>query len=268
MDQGTVQARQHASGPSAPAPAASASPGKLPLVLVMPVYHEQDNIARALAEIESKVRTAHRTLVVYDKDDDPTLPVLRALLPKYPSVETLKNDIGRGVLNAIRKGFQACPDDSAVVVVMADLADDLSIVDRMYGLVESGQWDLVCGSRYMRRGKQLGGPWFKSFLSRFAGVSLNALAGLPTRDATNAFRMYRGTVLRAIPIESKGGFELSLEITVKAWIRGFRVTEVASVWRDRTAGESRFKLVEWLPSYLHWYFLAFRHAYLRKHSPR
>lgn len=230
----------------------------------MPVYHEQDNIARSLAEIESKVKTPHETIVVYDKDDDPTLPVLEKLLPQYPSVRRLKNDIGKGVLNAIRAGFKACPEESAVVVVMADLSDDLVVVDRMYGLIAEGGWDLVCGSRYMRRGKQLGGPRFKSFLSRAAGVSLNALAGLPTRDATNAFRMYRSAVLRAIPIESKGGFELSLEITVKAWIRGFRVTEVPSIWRDRTAGESRFKLAAWLPSYLRWYLLAFRHAFLRK----
>jgi hypothetical protein len=79
--------------------------------------------------------------------------------------------------------------------------------------------------------------------------------------------MYRMNVLREIPIESKGGFELSLEITVKAWMRGFRVTEIPSIWRDRTAGESRFKLVEWLPSYLKWYFMAFEHAFLRTHRP-
>ena len=226
------------------------------LTIVVPVYHEQDNIERLLDEVSSKVRTPHRTLVVYDKDDDPTVPVVERLLPRHPDVKLLKNDLGRGVLNAIRKGFGEVPDDGACIVVMADLSDDLAKVDRMFELLGDG-YDLVCGSRYMRGGKQIGGPRFKGFLSRLAGVSLHALAGLPTRDATNAFRMYRGALLRAIPIESKGGFELSLELTVKAWRMGYRIAEVPSVWRDRTAGESRFKLWAWLPSYLRWYFLAF-----------
>jgi hypothetical protein len=228
-----------------------------PLTVLVPVYHEQDNIERLLDEVHAKIRTPHTTYVVYDKDDDPTVPVVERLLPGHPDVRLLKNDLGRGVLNAIKKGFATVPEDGACIVVMADLSDDLAQVDRMYARIEDG-YDLVCGSRYMRGGKQIGGPVFKSFLSRLAGVSLHAFAGLPTRDATNAFRMYRGRVLREIPIESKGGFELSLEITVKAWRRGFRVGEVPSTWRDRTAGESRFKLWAWLPSYLKWYFLAYR----------
>jgi len=105
---------------------------------------------------------------------------------------------------------------------MADLSDDLAKVDGMYRLIVEERYDLVCGSRYMRGGRQLGGPPFKGFLSRLAGVSLHALAGLPTRDATNAFRMYRASLLRSIPIESSGGFELSLELTVKAHTSGLQ----------------------------------------------
>jgi glycosyltransferase involved in cell wall biosynthesis len=97
----------------------------LPLVLVVPVYHEQETIGRTLDELASKVPIPHRTLVVYDKDDDPTVPVVKALLPRLPHVELVKNDIKRGVLGAIRKGFQVAmevPGDAAVCVVMADLS--------------------------------------------------------------------------------------------------------------------------------------------------
>jgi dolichol-phosphate mannosyltransferase len=239
------------------------APCRLPLVLVMPVYHEQDNIGRALAEVAAKVATPHDVIVVYDAEDDPTLPILRRLAPRYPSVRLLKNPLGAGALNAIKAGFSECPAEAAVLVVMADLADDLASVDRMYELIASGEWDLVSGSRYMPEGKRLGGSRLKALLSRFAGLSLRALAGLPTHDATNTFRMYRGTLLREIPIESRGGFELSLELTVKAHLRGYRLTEVPSVWRERTAGESSFKLLEWLPSYLRWYVLALRGAFGR-----
>ena len=65
-------------------------------------------------------------------------------------------------------------------------------------------------------------------------------------------------MLGDIHIESKGGFELSLEITVKAFLAGYTITETPSTWRDRTAGTSRFRLWKWLPHYLKWYFMAFQ----------
>jgi hypothetical protein len=108
----------------------------------------------------------------------------------------------------------------------------------------------------MKGGLQIGGPKLKGFLSRMAGLSLNLLTGLPSHDATNAFRAYRRSVLQSIPIESRGGFEYSLELTVKAYVGGWKITEVPCIWRDRTAGVSRFKLVKWLPHYLRWYLYA------------
>jgi dolichol-phosphate mannosyltransferase len=238
----------------------------LPLVLVVPVYHEQDNIERTLAEIDAKVTTSHETIVVYDDETDPTVRVVKRLSPRYPSVRLLKNDLGPGALRAIQAGFLACPPTCAVAVVMADLADDLVAIDGMYALVASGEWDIVGGSRYMPGGDRIGGSWLKGSLSRFAGLSLHAFAGLPTRDATNSFRMYRSSLLHEIPIESRGGFELALELTVKAFLRGYRVTEVPSTWKERTEGSSRFRLVAWLPSYLRWYWLAMRHG--RLHARR
>ena len=225
---------------------------------VMPVYNEGANVGRALEEIASKVPIAKRVLVVYDFDEDNTVPVVRELQARYPWVELVKNTIGRGVLNAVRAGIAATSAE-VVIVTMADLSDDVAVVPKMVGLIRDGGYDIVCASRYMRGGRQIGGPWFKGFLSRMAGVSLYWLAGLPTHDATNAFRAYRRSVLLEAPIESRGGFEYSLEITAKAHARGRRVTEVPSTWRDRSAGQSRFKLRAWLPLYLKWYFYALTH---------
>lgn len=227
----------------------------LPLVLVMPVFHEQDTIGRTLAEVRDKVAIPHRLLVVHDTDDDPTLPVVRALAGEHPGLELVKNDLGRGVLNAIKKGFQvacAVEGDAAVLVVMADLSDDLSSVEPMYRLLCAGH-DLVAGSRYCPGGAQHGAPLLKSTLSRLAGRSLHALTSLPVHDATNAFRLYRASFLRQVRIESTGGFELSLELTIKAWAGGFRLAEVPTTWTERAAGKSKFKLAAWLPRYLRWY---------------
>lgn len=236
----------------------------LALSVVVPVFHEETSIAATLAELRAKIRTPHTVLVVYDYDEDPTVPVVRDLLAAQPdahaNVRLVLNDIGRGVLNAIRKGFQGCTP-GAVLVAMADLSDDLAQVDAMYELITQG-YDVVAGSRYSPGGAQHGGGLIKSSLSRLAGRSLAILTSIPTRDVTNAFRMYRTSFLDQVEIESSGGFELSLELTVKAWAYGFRVGEVPSVWRDRADGESKFKLVAWLPHYLRWYLEALGHHYV------
>ena len=222
---------------------------------IVPVYNEGSNIASALAELYSTVTRPKRVLIVYDFDDDDTVPVVRELAPRYPGLELVRNTIGRGVINAIRAGIEAARSD-VVIVSMADLSDDLRVVDEMVRLIRHEGYDVVCASRYMRGGRQIGGPIVKRTISRVAGVSLYWLGGLPTHDGTNAFRAYRLSVLRDIPIESSGGFEYSLEVTAKAHVAGHRVTEVPSTWRDRTAGQSRFRLMKWLPQYLKWYVYA------------
>jgi glycosyltransferase involved in cell wall biosynthesis len=230
---------------------------------VMPVYNEGVQIGRALEEIYAKVPFAKRVLVVYDFDEDDTVPAVRLLAPQYPGVELVKNTIGRGVLNAVRAGIAAATAD-VVIITMADLSDDLAVVPRMVSLIRNGGYDIVCASRYMRGGSQIGGPRIKKFLSRTAGVSLYWLAGLPTHDATNAFRAYRREVLEQTPIESRGGFEYSLEITAKAYAAGRKITEVPATWRDRSAGTSRFKLRAWLPHYLRWYWFTLTHRPRRR----
>ncbi len=234
------------------------------LTLVCPVYNEDRNIVPLLEALARSVRTPFELVVVYDRDDDTTLPPLREAAPRMPfPIRTVRNAEGRGVLGAVKTGLNDNAGD-AVLVIMADLADDLRIVDEMYALISSGRADLVAGSRYMRGGRQIGGPWFKGVLSRLAGLSLHVLCGLPTHDVTNNFKMYARSVLNAVTIESEAGFEIAMEITVKAYALGFRIVELPSVWTDRVAGESRFLLFKWLPQYLRWYRYALTHPQPRK----
>jgi dolichol-phosphate mannosyltransferase len=152
-------------------------------------------------------------------------------------------------------------------VVMADLSDDLRAVEPMHRLLQEG-YDVVCGSRYMSGGRQLGGPPLKTFLSRLAGKSLHLLTRLPTHDVTNSFKMYRASFLRSLTLESTGGFEIGMEIVVKAFVRGRPIAEVPSTWTDRVAGKSRFRLWKWLPNYLRWYAYAFRGLLRGPAAPR
>jgi len=225
---------------------------------IIPVYNEGPNIAAVLAEVFVHAPRATRVLVVYDFDEDDTIPVVRGLAGRYPGVKLVKNVKGRGVLNAIRTGIAAATAE-VVIISMADLSDELTVVPRMINLVRNDGFDIVCASRYVRGGRQIGGPWLKGLLSRAAGVSLHWLVGLPTHDATNAFRAYRRSVLVETEIESTGGFEYSIELTVKAFAAGRRIAEVPSTWRDRSVGQSRFRFWRWLPHYLRWYAFALTH---------
>jgi len=229
--------------------------------VVIPVYDEGENIISTLLEMKKKVNTPYQTYIIYDFDEDNTLPFVEDYMQKNPNIRLVKNSFGKGVANAIKTGFKAV-EDGVILVVMADLSDDLGKVDQMFMKINEG-YDIVCGSRYMKGGKQIGGPWFKKLLSRIAGVSLHYLIGVPTHDITNSFKMYTSRIVNDITIESNGGFELGMEIVLKAFIKGYKITEVSSVWRERTAGRSRFRLWKWLPKYLKWYWFGIKGRILR-----
>jgi glycosyltransferase involved in cell wall biosynthesis len=233
--------------------------------LVVPVYNEADNIQPFLRDVEREVREPHEILLVYDFPEDTTLPAVAAMQPPCPGVRLVHNTLGRGVLNALKAGFKASQGD-VVVVMMADRSDEPRDVAPMAALVRGGA-DVVAGSRYVRGGRQEGGPLLKRTLSRLAGVSLHYLAGLPVRDATNNFRAYSRRVVEEIPIEGEASFALALELTLKAHWRGWRLAEVPTTWRDRTAGQSRFRLWSWLPHYLRWYVRALARAWLGPGPP-
>ncbi|MEA2655643.1 MAG: dolichol-phosphate mannosyltransferase [Chloroflexota bacterium] len=190
-------------------------------------------------------------LVVHDFDEDTTVPVVKRLQAELPELRLHRNSIGRGVLNAIKSGLAAARAPY-VLVTMGDGSDDAGDIDAMYALALAGA-DVVAGSRYMKGGQQIGGPFLKRTMSRAAGLSLHWVAGIPVHDATSNFRMYSKRLLDRVTIESDGGFELGIELTVKAHLLGMRVAEVPTTWRDRTAGQSRFQLWRWLPRYLRWY---------------
>jgi glycosyltransferase involved in cell wall biosynthesis len=230
------------------------------LAIVLPVYNEGDAVEPVLRAMSAGVTTPHELVVVYDFDEDTTVPVVARLAAEIPALRGLRNDLGRGVLNAMKAGI-AGTMAPYVLISMADGSDEPQIVDSMVALARGGA-DVVAASRYMRGGHQMGGPPLKRLLSRTAGLTLHWFAGVPTHDPTNNFKLYARRFLDTVTIESKAGFELALELTVKATVARRPIAEVPTTWRDRTAGASNFKLRAWLPHYLHWYLTAFRARWL------
>src|SRR5271154_5353761 len=117
------------------------------LTIVIPVYNEGANFPALWREITSSIKTPFTAIIVYDFDEDNTLPVAREIIASGETRLTLrKNAYGRGVTGAIKTGLEAVESGPALVT-MADLSDDLTQVDQMYQLYQQG-FDVVCGSRY------------------------------------------------------------------------------------------------------------------------
>src|SRR6202045_2163420 len=155
----------------------------------------------------------------------------------------------------MRFGIDAATAPVAVVT-MADGCDDSRQIDDLTRLIERGV-AVAAASRYMAGGQQVGGPVLKGLISRLAGRSLHLLAHVGTRDATNSFKAYSTEFIREVGIESRDGFEIGIELTAKARRLRRPVAEIPTIWLDRQAGMSNFKVAKWVPSYVRWYLFAF-----------
>lgn len=229
--------------------------------LLCPIYNEGENVRTLYRSLVSQAVPFDSLKFVYDFDGDITLPIIAELHADDPRVVAEKNHYGRGVINALRWGFAHC-GPGPVIVVMGDNSDKLSIIPEMIERWRMGA-TIVSPSRYMKGGRQHGGGFLKSSLSRAAGTSL-ALIGFPTADATNNFKLYDGHWLSLQRIESDGGFEVAIELCFKAYRDGKTIEELPTEWFDRTMGESRFRLLKWLPLYLRWYLRIIREVAARR----
>jgi glycosyltransferase involved in cell wall biosynthesis len=222
---------------------------------VVPAYNEGDHILPVFDRIFESVRLQCEVLVVVDSEDDSTIPVLSEYSLKEPRLRCIINTYGRGPANAIRYGIDVAAAPVAVVT-MADGCDDPRQIDDLARLVDRGV-AVAAASRYMPGGQQVGGPLLKSMLSKIAGRSLGLLARIGTRDATNSFKAYSTDFVRKVGIDSRDGFEIGIELSAKARRLRMPVAEIPTIWLDRQAGVSNFKLAKWIPGYLRWYRFAF-----------
>ncbi|MBI5395001.1 MAG: glycosyltransferase [Verrucomicrobia bacterium] len=229
------------------------------LTVVIPAYNEEAIIEETLRDLERKLTIPHQVLVVNDHSHDRTAEIVERLGKEFPHVRLVHNTGVRGISQTLLTGWRAATTP-VVVTMMADLCDDPLTVPAMLKKIEEG-YDVCCGSRYMEGGGKIGGPGPQSWLSRFVGWSLHRLIGLPTLDASNAFKMYRRDVLMNMTIE-EAGFASSLEIIVKAFLKNCKIAEVPTVWRARTKGKSSFKVFKVARNYARWYVWA---LLFRKH---
>jgi dolichol-phosphate mannosyltransferase len=218
------------------------------LWVFLPTYNEVGNlekVVRATAEaLERAVPADWRLLVVDDASPDGTGVLADKLSEEIPEVEVLHRTAKDGLGKAYLAGFQyAIERDAEFVIVMdADFSHD---PDHLAAMIDAAQTsDLVLGSRYVDGGQILDWPRLRRFLSRFGSIYARAILGVRINDLTSGFRCVRRQVLQTIEPSTlrAQGYVFNIELTYRALLAGFKVTEVPITFRDREAGQSKMSL--------------------------
>ncbi|MCD6407712.1 glycosyltransferase family 2 protein [bacterium] len=226
---------------------------KIKLSVVIPARNEEENIENTVSSLIPFLNPSEtEIIIVNDHSEDKTEEIGKELSEKYSFVKIVNNEKEPGFANALITGFENSKGEF-VLPVMADMCDCPATIPEMVKKAEEG-FDIVCGSRYMKGGKKIGGPKLQGFFSFFVCKSLKWLINLPTYDVSNAFKLYRKKIFERIKPKEKG-FAISMEITLKAYFSGYRISEVPTIWKGREKGKSKFKISKTFP-YVKLYFWA------------
>ncbi len=231
------------------------------LSIIIPAYNEEENIGQVIEQVEERIKFPFDLIVINDHSADRTAEIVTGLANKFNNIILIENKLAPGFANVVKTGLASVKTE-VVVLVMGDLCDDLGTLPLMFEKIKEG-FDVVCGSRYIKGGARIGGSKVKGFFSFFVGKTMSMFTGITTRDVANAFKMYRKEVIESINIES-AGFEVSMELALKAYFNGFKITEVPTIWREREKGKSSFRMFNLTPNYSRWYLWALKTRLLRR----
>ena len=221
------------------------------LSVVMPAQNEEGSVAGTVEGVVSVLEREgieYEVVVVNDDSEDSTEAVVAAIGARNPRVRVHRSHNERGFGNAIRAGLDVFEGD-AVAIVMADASDDPEDLVRYHALLEEG-WDCAFGSRFVPGAQIHDYPRLKYYVNRFANQFIRVLFRHRYNDTTNAFKAYRREVIETIqPLLSKH-FNLTVEMPLKAIVRGHSFAVVPTDWTNRASGVAKLKMKEMGSRYL------------------
>ncbi|MEP6685749.1 MAG: glycosyltransferase family 2 protein [Verrucomicrobiota bacterium] len=221
------------------------------LSVVIPARDEEDCIASTVEHLHIELRlrhVPHEIIVVDDGSTDQTWKILTELAATLSELRPLRNTLQNGFGNAVVRGLDEMKGDAAVLM-MADESDDCRDVVRYWQTLNEG-YDCVFGSRFMKGGGVIDYPRIKLLLNRIANLFLKILFNIHLNDTTNAFKAYRKTVIDGCRPLISPHFNLTVELPLKAIVRGYSWTVIPVTWRNRRHGIAKLKIREMGSRYL------------------
>ncbi len=220
--------------------------------IVIPSYNEEDCIYKNIKSISKclkKRKIPYEVLAVNDNSSDDTEEILKQCSQEDERVRYMNNNGPNGFGHAVRTGLEEFSGDS-VVIAMADGSDRPEDIVKYYQKLVEG-YDCVFGSRFVEGGAVIDYPVFKLIINRAANLFISTLFNIPYNDVTNAFKAYRREVIEGVRPLVSHHFNLTVEMPLKAIVRGYRCAIVPIVWKNRKGGESKLQLREMGSRYLY-----------------
>ncbi len=215
------------------------------LSVVIPAYNEEGSIETSINAVYSELvknNIPHEILVINDNSKDNTEEVLKSLLPQIPTLNYITNSGPNGFGYAVRIGLENFSGD-CIAVMMGDMSDSPLDLVRFYNKMQEG-YDCVFGSRFIKGGKTYNYPRLKLVINRMANSIVQLCFGIRYNDTTNAFKLYKkGTIDGLKPFLSPH-FNLTLELPLKAIVRGYSYAVIPNSWTNRKSGKSNLKIRE------------------------
>lgn len=215
------------------------------LSIVIPAYNEEESITETLTTLYERLQRenfSHEIVVVNDNSKDGTLAVLEHLQQDIPTLVIYTNEGPNGFGYAVRYGLERFSGD-CVAIMMADLSDSSDDLVRYYHKLCEG-YDCVFGSRWIKGGKVIDYPPLKKQINRLANLIVRMAFRLKYNDCTNAFKLYRKETIHGLKPFLSPHFNLTLELPLKAIVRGYSYAVLPNSWTNRKYGESKLKIKE------------------------
>ena len=228
------------------------------LSVIIPAYNEEEVIETTVHALYSTLKAAnisHEILVVNDCSADETETILIRLQAEIPSLRFVNNIPPHGFGFAVRYGLSIFRGD-CVCIFMADSSDSPEDLVRFYRKMQEG-YDCVFGSRFIRGGKVFNYPFLKLVLNRLGNFFIRSLFWIKYNDTTNAFKLYKRHVISGIQPFLSSHFNLTVELPLKAIVRGYKYAILPNSWTNRKKGLSKFKIKEIGSRYLFIIFYCF-----------
>lgn len=215
------------------------------LSVVIPAHNEEGSIGSSIQQVHSTLEKhgiEHEILVVNDNSRDRTEEILKTLMTGIPSLRYITNTGAHGFGHAVRLGLEHFSGD-CVAIMMGDMSDSPDDLVRFYNKMLEG-YDCVFGSRFIRGGKTYDYPLLKLVINRMANTIVQVTFGIRYNDTTNAFKLYKQETINGLKPFLSPHFNLTLELPLKAIVRGFSYAVVPNSWTNRKTGISKLKIRE------------------------